>query len=573
MKDTLKEIIVSIFIFAAVMVVYWRVTGFGFAAFDDQVYVTQNPMILRGMSLEGVNWALTAFHGANWHPLTWLAHMTDVDVFGVAPGGHHLSNLLLHGLNSMGLFLLLKQMTGVLGPSALAAILFALHPLHVESVAWISERKDLLCTFWGWLSLWAYGRYAQNKQRQDYLLCFLFLGLGLMSKPMLVTWPFLMFLLDRWPLRRWPGGDESLPDPALGVSMEKAIRYRTLILEKLPLLGLSILSCVVTFAAQHSGGAVQSVGVFPVSARIANALTSYANYLFKAFWPLNLSVFYPYDISSLVWWKALCALALILSLTGIALILRDRHAYLTLGWFWFLGTLVPVIGLVQVGTQAMADRYTYIPLTGLFIIAAWGGKEVCDRWPRIKNTAVLLSALILALLAIRTVDQLRHWENDLTLFSHAVQVHPESGLARNNLAAALYARGKVDESILHLDRALEIDPQDLVARNNLVKLLILRGRFPEAEAHIQINRKLDPEDVTLIYLQGFLRMEQGAYKAAMEFFLKAITLDPEYADAYHQAGRIFEREGRRETALVFYAKARLLKPDLATAAKTGGDRD
>ncbi|MBW1896674.1 MAG: glycosyltransferase family 39 protein, partial [Deltaproteobacteria bacterium] len=438
--------------------VFWQVTSHEFVIFDDEVYVTQNDEVQKGLSWDGVAWAFTTTHANFWHPLTWLSHMLDCRLFGLNPAGHHLTSLLLHIANTLLLFLVFHRMTGALWPSAFVAALFACHPLHVESVAWVSERKDVLSTLFWMLTLGAYVRYVEHPRGRAYLLAVVFFSLGLMAKPMLVTLPFVLLLLDYWPLDRLDFGQQShRPGDQAGHPGYPKSSFFHLLLEKVPFLVLSAVSCIVAYTAQAHGGAIKSSGVFSIDVRIANALISYVSYLEKTFWPHHLAVFYPHPGTWPVWQIAGAGLLLV-SISALVLLGMRKKPYLTLGWFWYLGTLVPVIGLVQVGIHAMADRYTYVPLIGVFIMIAWGLQDIAKRWRPQRVVLGLSAAAVICAFTISSARQLNHWQNSSTLFQHALNVTEDNYGAHNNLGLALAQRGKLDEAIDHYLRALEIKP-------------------------------------------------------------------------------------------------------------------
>lgn len=424
-------------LFAVVIALYSPVLGHQFVIVDDDVYVSSNPHIQDGLSWDTIKWAFTAGYAANWHPLTWLSHALDYQLFGLNPMGHHLSSVLLHALNSALLFLLLVRVTGRLGPSLLVAGLFALHPLNVESVAWVAERKNVLSTLLFILTIAAYAWYAQRPFWRRYLLVVVLFAAGLMSKPMVITLPFVLLLLDYWPLERVaPAGRETTennPDPSKRLPR---LANSTLLLEKVPLLLFSAASAWITLKAQAQGEAVHALNEFPISVRIENALVSYGLYLWKMLWPARLAALYPHSVNMLPLWEVAISTAALIMTTVLVLVFRQKR-YLPVGWFWFLGTLVPVIGLVQVGVAAMADRYAYIPLIGIFIMIAWG----LDDWANAKKLRMskrLIPALsILLALAIVTIRQMRYWENEYTLWEHALAVTENNPFAHSALAAAL----------------------------------------------------------------------------------------------------------------------------------------
>lgn len=438
--------------------VYWPVGRFNYINCDDGLYASNNPHIQHGLTPADMAWAFGAVVASNWHPVTCLSLMLDCQLFGNNAEAHHLVNLLFHVANTLLLFLVWRQMTGEVWPSALVAALFAWHPLHIESVAWISERKDVLSVFFGLLTLWAYACYAQRQSRAgnngpaldsrllilDYCLALIFFALGLMSKPMLVTWPFVLLLLDYWPLRRITSF--SFKTPIL----------RRLILEKLPFLALTVASSVITFIVQRNSGAMESLGHIPISGRIGNALVSYVRYLGKMVWPDQLAFFYPYHLWAT--WQVVGSAALLVFIT-LAAVWQARHCpFLIVGWLWYLGTLVPVIGIVQVGIQAMADRYTYIPLIGVSVMIAWAAKELGGRQPYAKLIRGTMMTAVLAACLVLTSRQLRYWRNNETLYRHTLGVTTRNVMAHFLLGEALTDEGKLSEAAAQLRAALQAAP-------------------------------------------------------------------------------------------------------------------
>ncbi|MGB2930536.1 MAG: tetratricopeptide repeat protein [Desulfobacterales bacterium] len=412
------------------------------------------------MTLESIKWSFTAIHASNWHPLTWLSHMLDCQIYGMNPGQHHMTNVLLHILNTLLLFLVFKRMTGKLWQSGFVAALFALHPLHVESVAWVAERKDLLSTFFWMLTLWSYTRYVERSEFNQYLLVVLFFILGLMAKPMLVTLPFVLLLLDYWPLRRFELGSRDKNN-----SQQRRFNF-ALICEKIPLFLLSAASSIGTYLVQKSSGAVNSLAAIPFHDRIANAMLSYISYIGKMIWPHNLAVLYPYRESMSLWKVAGAGLLLVLVLVFVFRMLRTKP-YLAVGWLWYIGTLVPVIGIVQVGVQAMADRYTYVPLIGIFIIIAWGVPDLIPkgRFRRIGLAAITMAILVICMITTRM--QVRYWSNSTTLFEHALDVTDGNSVAHLNLGEALAEQGKINAAMKHYQEALRIKPSLFAPHLNL----------------------------------------------------------------------------------------------------------
>ena len=467
-EDSMRQrpaLILGIAITLLTLALYWRVQGHGFLHYDDYQYVVDNPHVRHGLTRQGVLWALTSGYASNWHPLTWLSHMLDCELYGLNPQGHHLNNLLLHIANALLLFRLLLRMTGALWRSAFVAALFALHPLHVESVAWVAERKDVLSTLFWMLTLGAYLRYRERPTGTRYLATLFLFALGLAAKPMLVTLPFVLLLLDCWPLGRMPSPRSLLP----------------LVREKAPFFVLAALSSVITFWVQSHWGAV--VLSIPLKERLANALVSYVGYGAKMLWPVNLACFYPHPLDGLPLWQAAGALLLLAGVTVAVVRAGRRLPYLAVGWLWYLGTLVPVIGLVQVGAQAMADRYTYVPLIGLFVMLSWGAGSLAAKGPLPKIATAALSAALLAALLPLTWSQISHWKDSETLFAHALEVTDRNLLAHNNLGNALARQGRLEEAEFHLVEALRLRPDYAAAQNNLGILRLRQGRFEEAAGH------------------------------------------------------------------------------------------
>src|SRR5436309_2616283 len=421
--------------------IYAQVIGHHFISFDDPTYIQENPMVNRGVTLAGLAWAFTTFHEANWHPLTWISHMIDCQFFGMNAGGHLLVNALIHAANTLLLFWLLLRTTHARWPSALVAALFALHPLHVESVAWASERKDTLSTFFGLLSLIAYVRYAEAPSIRRYAWTAIMLVLGLLAKPMLVTWPFVMLLLDYWPLRRFresevKGQPARLPAredfrSSLGAGRWSVVR--SLVVEKIPLFALVAASAVVTSVAQSHGGGVRTFTEFPIALRLSNALVSYAKYLLLAFWPNDLAVYYPYTGTDIPAWQIIGAALLLIAITAFCFFQRKIRPYLTVGWLWFLGTLVPVIGLVQVGGQTMADRYFYIPSIGLFIAIVFGLANIAERRRVAPWVSAAIANVVVLVLATLTNAQIHRWSDSFTLFEHTLAVTPPNAAIERSL--------------------------------------------------------------------------------------------------------------------------------------------
>ena len=541
--------------------VYWRVGGFDFVNYDDPDYVSENDVVKAGLTLHGIAWAFTHFHAGNWHPLTWISHMLDCQLFGMHAGAHHWVNVAFHMANAILLFLLLSRLTGAQWRSAIAAALFALHPLHVESVAWIAERKDVLSAFFGLLALLAYARYVaeskiKNQKSKMWLIWTVVLfASGLMAKPMLVTLPFVMLLLDVWPLQRVENsGWRSFFTKPFG----------KLAFEKWPLFLLAAASCVVTFFAQKTGGAVVGMEHLPFGARVANAVTAYFDYVLKAFWPVHLAVFYPLSHEQSMGHLALAVVCLaVISIAAIAVM--KRWPFLLVGWLWFLGTLVPVIGLVQVGSQAMADRYTYIPFIGLFIAVVWGISE-CVRFSKGARTLAAASAVaVVVICAALTISQLRYWRNSLALFTHALEVTRGNAPANNNLGTALAAAGEKGEALAYYQKAVDIDPNNAHYQNNLATALARADQPEEAIQHYLAAERIDPHFAAVYSNLGQMFSAQRQFDAAVTNFNEAIRLDPHDANLRFNAGLVLVKAGRTNDAVTQFTEAVRLKPSFAEA--------
>ncbi len=583
--------LICIFLAIAVFAIYWQVNKYDFVGFDDNEYITENRHVQTGLTSGNVTWALTTFHAGNWHPLTWISHMLDCQLFGLKPGWHHLVSLLFHIANTILLFLVLSRMTKGLWQSAFVAAIFAIHPLHVESVAWVAERKDVLSTFFWMLTMGAYAFYVQRREIKIYLLCLFFLALGLMAKPMLVTLPFVLLLLDYWPLRRLTIGTSSVNDnpqseKSLNTRSKKKERGRytkkaehenktekqtrqgprmvQVILEKVPFFVLSLASSIVTYVAQQKGGAVGSLQSYPLSARIANALVSYCGYIGKMVWPENLAVLYPHP-GMLPTWQVIGAV-LILGLTTFLIIRAvKRYPYLTTGWLWYLGTLVPVIGLVQVGAQAMADRYTYIPIIGVSIMVAWGVPELLKKW-RHRNTALAAMAVItLSILSYATWGQVQYWQNSITLFKHTVERTTNNPIMQNNLGNSLEDEGRLDEAITHYAEAVRINPDLADSYNNMGLALTKRGSANEAIPNFLKAIKINPNHAAAHYNLGTLLASQGKLEEAIHHFRECIRIKPDHAKAYNNLGNALLLERRIEEAIDSYRAALRINPDYKLA--------
>ncbi|MEO5803408.1 MAG: tetratricopeptide repeat protein [Verrucomicrobiota bacterium] len=549
-----RTFLVSLILIIATLALYWPATGYDFVVIDDNLYVTENPWVAQGLSWANVKWAFTTTYAANWHPITWLSHMLDFAMFGLFAGGHHLTNILLHTLNTLLLFLLLKRLTQSFWPSALVAALFGWHPLHVESVAWVAERKDVLSTLFLLLTIWVYARYAAAPTKFRYGLALVLFALGLMTKPMLVTLPCVLILLDYWPLKRW--------EPIAKIADRSLARtaHLKLLWEKVPLFALSFAACVVTFLAQRAGGAVKTFDAVPLSLRVFNSFTACARYVINTFFPANLCVNYPLPAQPPVVW-GICSASILAGISYLIFRWRSKFPWMIVGWLWFLGTLVPVIGWVQVGQQAMADRYTYIPLIGLFILLVWS----VDRWlglgksARILKIGVVLIALVSCLFLTR--NQLAYWQESVSLFTHAVAVTKDNALAQQNLGVALSHIGKSTEAIEHYQEALRIKPNHVPTHYNLGIELFALEKFDEAELQFSEALRLGSRSEQLHNNLGVLLARKGQLDSAIEHFKQAIQLNPNYPKPYLNYAVALQRLGLASQAAANFTKALAFDPD------------
>jgi protein O-mannosyl-transferase len=565
----------ALLLVGATFAAFYPVLSAGFVIYDDETYVLRNPHVQGGFGGDALWWAFTAGYASNWHPLTWLSHMLDWSLYGASPAGHHLTSLLLHAANAVALFLLLDRMTQAPWRAAFAAALFALHPLHVESVAWVAERKDVLSTLLWLLATWSYVAWTRRRGAARYLLVAALLALGLASKPMLVTLPLTLLVLDFWPLGRWEA---------------ETARTLRLVAEKLPLLALSLASAAVTWAVQAASPALGSLEEFSLGTRISNALVASASYLGKAVWPAGLAVFYPHPGTSLPPWKPVGAALLLAAITAAAVALRRRRPYVLAGWLWYLVTLLPVIGLVQAGEQAMADRYTYVPLIGPFVAAAWGFPDAArallaaSRRARGESAAgdrVLRWALplgagaVLLVLSVLTRAQVATWKDSVTLFERALAVTDRNYLAHLDLGAALAREGRADDALAHYREAVRIKPDHAMAQYDLGSALAARDRDGEAMEHYLRALALNPGYAAAHNNLGILLAKQGKIDEAARHYADAARLRPDFAEAHFNLAVALHALGRdAEARTELKAATRLgLKPPAGFARRLSGERD
>jgi tetratricopeptide (TPR) repeat protein len=526
----------------------------GFVNYDDPVYVTANPVVAKGLTGEGIWWALTATYDGNWFPLTWISHMLDVSLYGLNPAGHHLTSLLIHLANTLLLLSLLRTATGRLWPSAVAAALFAVHPLHVEVVAWVAERKELLSTFFGLLATGAYIRYTKRPAAGGYLAVVVLFALSLAAKPMWMTFPLLMLGLDIWPLSR-------LRLPGSGTTETSGSAVAGLLAEKSPLFGISMLSGLLALFTQQSGGGIQSLQSFPLPERIANAAAAYVLYLKQAIWPSGLSVYYPHPGSQIGFWKPALSAMLLAAITFWAVRRVGTRPYLLVGWFWYLISLLPVIGLVQLGTQAMADRYTYLPLIGICIAVAWWTKDLFGGRTRNHLSEAVVSVFVVLSLAGAARAQLDHWENSIALFEHARQNTRPNTVVLINLGKAYEDKGDAEKAGAMYRQALELNPTHPVALFNSAWAAERRGDNAEAEALYRRLLSLHPANVNAANNLASLLAETGRYREALRWYRASLAADPDRPGTLANLASLLSLMDRFQEARPLFEKALTLAPD------------
>jgi tetratricopeptide (TPR) repeat protein len=569
-------VFLSVALIVITLAVYWQVGNHEFLNYDDNVYVTENAHVTTGITGSNIIWACTSVYASNWHPITWLSHMTDAQLYGMKPRGHHLTNVVIHTISTVLLFLLLFRLTGLLWQSSFVAALFALHPLHVESVAWVAERKDVLSAFFWFLTLFVYATYVTKRKPILYFLSLVSFLLGLMSKPMLVTLPAVMLLMDFWPLNRIILNEQL---PGQRQLLVRVFPLPALVKEKIPFCGCALFSAAVTMYAQHKGGSIKSFEVLPFWFRIENAVIAYVKYIAKMLWPRDLSIFYPFT-SSLPLWQVICSLLVLLLVSAATIWAGRRHPYLTVGWFWFLVTLVPVIGLIQVGGQSMADRYTYIPLTGLFIMGAWGVPALTRRLKCRQGILALLAGAMVIASAAATWRQLDFWRDNFSLYRHALRVTSGNEVAHYNLGFALDEKGDLDAAIREYREALAINPNSIAARNNLGFALERKGTPDAAIREYREAIRLNPDSVAAHYNLGLAIDEKGDMDAAIREYRQALTINPNFVAAHYNLGLDLAKKGDRDAAIKEYREALAINPthiaahyNLGLALAQKGDLD
>ncbi len=544
---------------------YLPVIRNGFVDYDDQGYITDNIHVTAGLSWPGIVWAFKSNEQANWHPLTWISHMADCQMFGTNPAGHHFTNILFHTANTLLVFFLLKQMTRELWASTLVAAFFGWHPLHVESVAWASERKDVLSAFFWLLTMMVYVKYVKKPGAFTYLAALVLFACALLSKPMAVTLPFALLLVDFWPLNRFESaGQTATPNPP---GQKTAVPWQTgifLILEKLPFFALSFADCYVTYLLDNPGGAVMSASTLPFSYRFANALWSYLRYVSSTLCPTGLCIIYPYKAYLPVGLVTVSILLLVIW-SGLFLFWRKKFPYLLVGWFWFLGTLVPVIGLIQVGAQAMADRYMYIPSIGLFIIIVWGVKDLIRFHPATRNYCFATGAAALTMCLVTTSWQIKYWHDTASLFVHAIRVTGDNTVAYFTLGATYEQAGDTTDALALYKKSAEMDPNYLPTQFGLARILLENGDYPGAKPHLDYAESMNTQNPELEISMGFILQKIGRNAEGVKDVRRAVQMKPD-SPAYHNyLAYALQKMTNTDEAIREFSTALQLEPDYPNA--------
>jgi protein O-mannosyl-transferase len=558
---------VCVLLVSITWLVFGQTLGHDFVNFDDHVYVYDNPLVTRGISVDGIVAAFVHSHARNWHPLTTISHMLDCQLYGLKAGGHHFTNVLLHTVAVLLLFAVLREMTGALWRSAFVAALFAIHPLHVESVAWVAERKDVLSAVFFMLTLFAYTRYARAPSIRRYLAVTLLFALGLMSKPMLVTLPFVLLLLDYWPLRRFEKPVPVKSKSKIGKWWDRQTIPRRLFFEKIPLLTLSAVSCAATLFVQRQSAS--SIDQLPFRWRANNALVACIDYIWEMFWPVRLAVFYPHPNNELSLWEVILAIGLLIAVTATALLLRKRRPYILTGWFWYLGMLVPVIGVVQVGEQAHADRYIYLPHIGLYLLTVWTATDLTASWRRRREVLGIAATTTIAALSCCAFIQTSYWKDSERLWTHALEVTSNNDVAHNNLGFLFLRRGELDKAISHFRTALNIRSGNAqthynlgaaLIHNNLGNALVRKGFADEAIAHYQEAVTLRPDYADAHYNFGSVLLQEGRVEEAIAHWQRALAIQPFDGDVHTSLGNALLQKGLVKDAIVHYQRALEIAP-------------
>jgi tetratricopeptide (TPR) repeat protein len=591
-----------IFLVSVTLGIYYQTSDYEFINFDDPSYIINNQHVNSGLNIYNITWAFTSIHASNWHPVTWLSHMLDVQLFGLDPKGHHLVNVVFHLINTLLLYFLLFETTKEHWKSSFVAALFALHPLHVESVAWIAERKDVLSALFFFITLNLYYWYVRRPSISRYILAFSAFSIGLMSKPMLVTLPFVLLLMDYWPLQRVSFVKTNTNIPTITEIKNQKSLLLKITLEKLPFFAFSVVSSIITYYAQSRGGAVAKIKLVPISFRFVNALVAYVNYIFKMIWPHNLSVIYPLP-DTITILKGLTTGLFLTVISTISIRMARRHPYLIVGWLWYIGTLVPVIGLVQVGRQSMADRYTYLPLIGLFIIAAWGIPSIVQKGRYRNSILSIMSVLFLLTYSLFTWFQLGYWKNSVTLFRHATQavannyaaynllggtyshldmpdeaisnfsevlrIYPDDEEAITGIGIALTKKGDLEGATSYFRKAVYLEPNSAECQSNLGFALSQQGQVEDGIRHLLEAVRLqpgNPKNAEIHFHIGTSFAALGKIDQSIDHFVKAIRIKPDFVESHYNLGVAFAKQGKWDQAIASFSMALQLKPDLPEAA-------
>jgi protein O-mannosyl-transferase len=560
----LLKFFICLFLILITIAAFWQVRNNEFINLDDNLYVTDNAYVSKGLTFHSIFWALTSLYRGHWHPITWLSHMFDYDLYGLNSSGHHLTNLIFHITNTLLLFILFHRMTSAPWRSGFLAALFALHPLRVESVAWVAERKDVLSAFFWMLAIWGYLYYVKKPKFNRYLFVILCFLLALMSKPMAVTLPFALLLLDFWPLRRFRlGKTDSGLNSSTSISMSIPphwVLFFHLVWEKITLFFLAAALSLFTILVHWRSGAISSLDKLPLEIRIGNALVSYAKYMAKMIWPDRLAVLYPHPII-LPLWEVAGATLLLVMITVLVYLSRRRYPYLIVGWLWYLGTLLPVIGLVQAGVQGMADRFTYIPMIGLFIMVVYGISDIVSGWRCSRVVLAISGVFWLLILMISTAYQVQVWRNSVTLFRHTLAVTVNNSIIENNLGVTLARQGEDYDAAVHYKKALEINPRYSDAHHNLAALLARQGKNQEAMVHLVEALRTKPNTAEAHNDLGVLLTKKGKIQEAIFHFVEAIRINPNYGGPYFNLGLVLLEQKRNEEAISFLNEALRINPE------------
>jgi tetratricopeptide (TPR) repeat protein len=555
---------ISLFLVVITLALYWPVRTYDFVKYDDYKYAAANRYIQSGITSKSIRWAFTSGYASNWHPVTWLSHMLDYEIFGLNPGAYHLVNLCFHIVNTLLILIVFFRMTKALWPSAFIAAVFALHPLHVESVAWIAERKDVLSTFFWMLTMLAYVKYTEKTNALRYIITLLLFAMGLMAKPMLVSLPLVLLLLDYWPLERIKLNIKAERENTRNNNPQGTLKKESVLrmfIEKIPFFILTVLSSIVTFIAQQRSGAVQPFDVIDIKSRTGNAIISFVGYISKMLWPSRLAVLYPHPGDSLSLIKVVFFAILLILCTIVVILLSRKHKYFVTGWFWYIITLIPVIGLVQVGIQSMADRYMYIPMTGLLIIIAWGVKGLTASWKHHKRILTASAVLILSAMFVKTSVQLQYWQNSFVLFEHALDVTSNNYIMHNNFGAFLDEQGQMEQAIEQFQKSLAIKPNSAETRNNLANVLRDTGKADEAINEYYKAIKLKPNFSDAHYNLAIALSSQNKVDEAINEYREAIRLSPDNVDAVSNLALELSQKGDYSQSVELYKKALEIEPD------------